>query len=131
MTSLWLALNQSLTICFSDLTLTVAQSAASMMLKAIQQFNQLAKHINTLWEKTIVWMNSNYWQFINEIEDHDLYISESKILIKICDIQSIIDSQKLMNVIAFTKLSLIMISEILNLELLFNNEFQKQRYYMF
>ena len=36
-----------------------------------------------------------------------------------------------MNVIAFTKLSLIVISKILNLELLFNNKLHKQRHFAF
>ena len=41
-------------ICFSDFTLTVTWSTASVTLKVIQQFNQLAKCINTLWERMIV-----------------------------------------------------------------------------
>ncbi len=73
-------------ICFSDFMLTVAWSATSVMLKAIQQFNQFMKHISTFWERMTTWVNSNRWQFFDEIENRDLYTSESKILIKICDI---------------------------------------------
>ena len=118
-------------IYFSDLTLIVTRSAASVTLKAIQQFDQLTKHISTLWERTTAWVNSSCWQFIDEIEDRDLYILESKILIKICDTWSIIDLQKLMNVIVFMRLSLITISEILNLELLLNNKLHKQHHFAF
>jgi len=115
-------------ICFFDLSLTVARSAASVTLKVIQQFNQLMKHISTLWKRTIAWVNSSRWQIIDEIEDYDLYLSERKILIKICDTWSVVDSQEFMYVFAFTRLSLKAISEILNLELLLNNKFQKQRH---
>ncbi len=117
-------------ICFSDLMLTIAQSAVSVMLKVIQQFNQFTKCINMFWKRMIAWMNSSHWQIINEIEDHDLYTLKRKILIKIYDIWSVVDSQKFMYMFAFKRLSLKAISEILNLELLLNNKLQKQRHFM-
>jgi hypothetical protein len=111
---------------FFVLTQTINKRANDMSLYTIQKFREFESNVVSLEERHIRRMSCRERKRILRIDNNDQRTSKDKICLQLFERRNVFQSNKIVNVIAFSSLSLLSISKIFYLEFLFQNLFEKQ-----